>query len=70
MDSDDTPIFRLEELEAHLQELIASPDVPLDKKLFDAVELQLTGTFLSKALLIPKDSQYVLMAWRILQGLN
>lgn len=43
MDIDDTPIFKLEELEAHLQDLVKSPDTPIDTKLFDAVELQLTG---------------------------
>lgn len=43
MNSDDTPIFKLEELEAHLQELVKSPETPIDAKLFDAVELQLTG---------------------------
>lgn len=46
MDIDYTPIFKLEELEAHLQELVKSPDVPIDTKLFDAVELQLTGVYL------------------------
>lgn len=43
MDIDNTPIFKLEELEAHLQELVTSPDVPINTGLFDAVELQLTG---------------------------
>ncbi|KAF7867176.1 hypothetical protein EAF04_005260 [Stromatinia cepivora] len=52
MDIDYTPIFKLEELEAHLQELVKSPDVPIDTKLFDAVELQLTEYNISP--LIPK----------------
>ncbi|KAB8290493.1 hypothetical protein EYC80_010923 [Monilinia laxa] len=52
MDLDDTPIFKLEELEAHLQELVRSPDTPIDTKLFDAVELQLTEYNISP--LIPK----------------
>ncbi|QSZ31279.1 hypothetical protein DSL72_000842 [Monilinia vaccinii-corymbosi] len=52
MDIDDTPIFRLDELEAHLQELVKSPDTPIDAKLFDAVELQLTEYNISP--LIPK----------------
>ncbi|KAI9645333.1 hypothetical protein NHQ30_006069 [Ciborinia camelliae] len=52
MDIDATPIFKLEELEAHLQELVKFPDVPIDTKLFDAVELQLTEYNISP--LIPK----------------
>ncbi|TGO44565.1 hypothetical protein BOTNAR_0794g00020 [Botryotinia narcissicola] len=52
MDIDDTPIFKLEELEAHLQDLVNSPDTPIDTKLFDAVELQLTEYNISP--LIPK----------------
>ncbi|ESZ97226.1 hypothetical protein SBOR_2391 [Sclerotinia borealis F-4128] len=52
MDIDDTPIFKLEELEAHLQELVKSSDVLIDTKLFDAVELQLTESNISP--LIPK----------------
>ncbi|KAH8667501.1 hypothetical protein BGZ60DRAFT_528802 [Tricladium varicosporioides] len=38
------PITRLEELEAHLQQVLASPETPLDVKLFDEVELQLTDS--------------------------
>ncbi|PQE06201.1 hypothetical protein CJF30_00005149 [Rutstroemia sp. NJR-2017a BBW] len=62
MDSDDTPIFRLEELEAHLKELVASPDVPLDKQLFDAVELQLTDYNISPLIprLLPNITQILL----------
>jgi hypothetical protein len=40
---DQIPITGLEELERHLQQLIEAPDTPLDAKLFDEVELQLTG---------------------------
>lgn len=40
---DNVPITGLEELEVHLQNLQANSDIPLDKKLFDEVELQLTG---------------------------
>lgn len=36
-------ITGLEELERHLQHLVQAPDTPLDAKLFDEVELQLTG---------------------------
>lgn len=37
------PITGLEKLEKHLQELVGVPETPLDAKLFDEVELQLTG---------------------------
>jgi hypothetical protein len=40
---DQIPITGLEELERHLQQLVEAPDTPLDAKLFDEVELQLTG---------------------------
>jgi hypothetical protein len=40
---DQIPITGLEELERHLQQLVEAPDTPLDVKLFDEVELQLTG---------------------------
>jgi hypothetical protein len=33
----------LEELERHLQQLVEAPETLLDAKLFDEVELQLTG---------------------------
>lgn len=36
------PIDRLEEFEEHLQALKDEPETPLDAKLFDDVELQLT----------------------------
>ncbi|KAF4627470.1 hypothetical protein G7Y89_g10684 [Cudoniella acicularis] len=41
---EDIPITGLEELESHLQKLIASPETPLDAKLFDEVQLQLTDS--------------------------
>jgi hypothetical protein len=40
---DQIPITGLEDLERHLQQLVEAPDTPLDAKLFDEVELQLTG---------------------------
>lgn len=40
---EEIPIIGLEELERHLKQLVQSPDTPLDAKLFDEVELQLTG---------------------------
>lgn len=38
-----TPITGLEELDRHLDELVEDPSIPLQAKLFDDVELQLTG---------------------------
>lgn len=40
---EETPISGLEELELHLKLLVEAPDTPLNAKLFDEVELQLTG---------------------------
>jgi hypothetical protein len=40
---DDRPVHGLEDLEKHLDLLIADPETPLDAKLIDDVELQLTG---------------------------
>lgn len=40
---DNIPISGLAELQSHLQELIDDPSVPFNAKLFDDVELQLTG---------------------------
>lgn len=41
---DQIPITGLEELEKHVQRVLEAPDTPLNAKLFDEVELQLTGT--------------------------
>lgn len=38
------PVTGLEELDKHLDELLADPTIDLNAKLFDHVELQLTGT--------------------------
>ena len=38
-----TPITGLDELEQHLDSLVGDPSTPLNAKLFDDVELQLTG---------------------------
>jgi hypothetical protein len=43
---EDIPITGLEELERHLQKLKEDLDTPVDAKLFDEVELQLTGEYL------------------------
>jgi hypothetical protein len=40
---EEIPVTGLEELECHLQQLVDAPDTPLNAKLFDEVELQLTG---------------------------
>jgi hypothetical protein len=37
------PISGLEDLERHLEQLIEVAETPLDAKLFDDVELQLSG---------------------------
>lgn len=37
------PITGLDELDSHLDELIEDPNLPLNAKLFDDVELQLNG---------------------------
>ena len=38
----DVKIDRLDELEKHVETLVAVPDTQIDAKLFDDVELQLT----------------------------
>jgi len=38
------PLTGLEELDEHLDELVENPNIDLNDKLFDHVELQLTGT--------------------------
>ena len=48
---DGIPVSGLEELEQHMKELAEAPDTPVNAKLFDDVELQLTGRFLSNGLL-------------------
>jgi len=40
---DQIPVTGLEELEMHLMHLAEAPSTPLNAKLFDEVELQLTG---------------------------
>jgi hypothetical protein len=42
---DGIPVSGLAELEDHMQQLIEAPDTPVNAKLFDDVELQLTGKF-------------------------
>lgn len=43
MDTDEVPISGLDDLEGHLQRLVDFPNTPLNAKLLDDVELQLTG---------------------------
>lgn len=38
------PVTGLDELDQHLDELVDDPSIDLNAKLFDHVELQLTGT--------------------------
>lgn len=45
MESDTIPVTGVEELEKHLDELLQDPDQSPTLKLFDDVELQLTGMF-------------------------
>ena len=42
---EDVPISGLEKLEEHLQKLQEDPETPLLAKLFDEVELQITGKY-------------------------
>ena len=43
METDTIPVIGVEELGKHLDELHEDPSLPLNAKLFDHVELQLTG---------------------------
>ncbi|KAI1413902.1 hypothetical protein F5Y13DRAFT_24970 [Hypoxylon sp. FL1857] len=52
MDTDTIPVTGVEELEKHLDELLADPTLPPTHKLFDHVELQLTDANIPP--LIPK----------------
>ncbi|KAH8681747.1 hypothetical protein BX600DRAFT_505401 [Xylariales sp. PMI_506] len=42
MDSDTVPVTGVDDLDGHLDELVRDPNLPLNPKLFDDVELQLT----------------------------
>ncbi|MCV5390152.1 hypothetical protein OFC62_36125, partial [Escherichia coli] len=41
--SEMAPVLGIEELESHLDQLVAEPETPLNAKLIDDVELQLNG---------------------------
>jgi hypothetical protein len=41
---ENTPVTGLDELDKHLDDLLQDPDLAVNPKLFDDVELQLTGT--------------------------
>ena len=43
---ENVPVTGLEDLEKHLHQLVDAPETPLKAKLFDEVELQLSGTSL------------------------
>lgn len=45
MESDTVPVTGVDELDQHLDELVTDPNLPLKEKLFDDVELQLSGLF-------------------------
>lgn len=47
-----TPISGLDELDRHVDDLVQDPDLALNAKLFDDVELQLTGRPFWDALLL------------------
>ncbi|KAK0111760.1 hypothetical protein ONS95_002095 [Cadophora gregata] len=59
---EDVPITGLEELERHLQHVVDTPETPLDAKLFDEVELQLTDYNIPPLIprLLPNLSQILL----------
>ena len=40
---DNVPVTGLDELDQHLNDLVEDSSIPLNAKLFDEVELQLTG---------------------------
>jgi hypothetical protein len=52
---EEIPITGLEELERHVQHLVEAPETPLDAKLFDEVELQLTGKLSPRLQLVCQD---------------
>lgn len=43
MDTDTVPVTGVVELDQHLDALVEDPNIPLNAKLLDDVELQLTG---------------------------
>lgn len=43
MDTDTIAVSGADDLENHLDQLVIDPTLPLDHKLFDDVELQITG---------------------------
>ncbi|KAI3319536.1 hypothetical protein HD806DRAFT_539230 [Xylariaceae sp. AK1471] len=55
MDTDTIPVSGVDELEKHLDQLMSDPTLPPDNKLFDDVELQVTGKHNTNILpLIPR----------------
>ncbi|KAE8443553.1 hypothetical protein EG329_001715 [Mollisiaceae sp. DMI_Dod_QoI] len=59
---EEIPVTGLEELETHLEVLVEAPDTPLNAKLFDEVELQLTDNNIPPLIprLLPKLTQILL----------
>lgn len=62
---EEIPITGLEELEAHLKQITDDPETPLNAKLFDEVELQLTGTCVEGQRGAKQDHANVLTAFQI-----
>ncbi len=56
MDTDTIPVTGVDALEKHLDDLLQDPSLPLVVKLFDDVELQLTGKVNSPPLHRPPAS--------------
>lgn len=60
---DHVPISGLDELEAHLQQIVQNPETPLNAKLFDEVELQLNGMISCSFFSIDDTSVYIPFRW-------
>jgi hypothetical protein len=45
MDTETIPVSGVDDLEKHLDQLMDDPTLPPDNKLFDDVELQMTGMY-------------------------
>lgn len=61
---EEIPITGLEELEAHLAQIIDDPDTPLNAKLFDEVELQLNGMYFKYPFTWYRSTRLLLILFR------
>ena len=59
-------ILGLEDLEAHLEQLVDDPQTPLNAKLFDDVELQLTGMLNLQVIISSTFCRFLFVKLRIL----